>query len=618
MYTWRCTMHEGAQMRKVVIDIETYDPNIDELGNGAIRKDGYILDAGLYDGKEYYCCRPETPSWQRLIDVMGDPSIIKIAHNGVYDYDWLYNGYGIKINGMMEDTMTRAGLLNEYCSHYNLDACCLRAGLKGKLTSSLQGYWESIGGKGNVMKNLLLIPADKREEYNRQDCELTYQLYEYQQPQLEAKQLIEANQLEADQFPVILEMRKNGIRIDLEYIAKLRKDTEKYVTDKMNQLYLEYGLTSLSERKTPGSLPMVLKRIGADEGMLYTKTGLSVSYDSMLKCKHPIGKTIIELNRKKTMLDKFINGVFVKFPIGDRIHGTFKPTKRDQGGTITGRYSSSEPNMQNFTFMANKGGEYIRGSFIPDDGCWLGRLDFSQIEYRILAHMAVGPGSQALRDMLIAGGDYHGATLKILGWTGPDARRRIKNFNFGVLYGMGLKGFKEMFEYEAAKTASEMGMTTDEYTTHFYNDYMRRMTFIKPTTHAIEAMAARNKGLRSVGGRWHNCPPDGGMYKMTNYLIQGSAADINKMGLRDAYKAGIFEALKLHVTVHDETVVSVPKSKLGLEAVKELQHTMSNCYTDLRVPIKVECGLGKNWFIAGRDPGTRNYSLMAKRLGMAQ
>jgi DNA polymerase-1 len=605
--------------KTIAIDIETFDPHLSELGNGAIRKDGSILCISMYDGKQGICYDPRDPNDAQLVkDMLADKSNTWIAHNGVYDYDWLQNGMGWNIAGRMEDTMTRASLIDEYAGHYNLNACCLREGVQGKnMEDTIEQWWKDVGGQGNVMANLPLVPFDIVAKYNIQDCKATYELFQKQQPKIDFRNLTQANDLECDQFPLILEMRKNGIRIDHEFIELQRQEAQSYVDEKLYYLQKEYGLTSLSKKKGEGALPVVLERIGADAGMLRTPTGaLSTAFDSLLRSKHPIAKVIIDLNLKKTMLDKFLNGVFVKFPIGDRIHSTFKPTKRDDGGTITGRYSSSEPNAQNYSYMENKGGKIIRGCFIADEGCWLSKLDYSQIEYRILAHLAVGPGSQALRDMLTAGGDYHGATLEILGWKGHDARRRIKNFNFGIVYGMGLNGFKRLFEFEAAQAASEMGMSTDAYTTHYYNEYMRRMTFIRPTTNALEAMCIRNKGIHSIGGRFHSLPPDGQTYKMPNYYIQGSASDIIKMGMRDAWKAGVFNTLKLHLMVHDELVQSVPKSKEGLEAVKELQHAMTNCY-ELKVPILVEPGIGKDWYWAGEKLGKRCYELMCNKMGMA-
>jgi len=606
--------------KRVVVDLENFDPNLQTLGAGSIRKDGSILVAGLYDGNEYTPCRIGEPSWDKLKDVLADKSITKIAHNGIYDYDWLQNGTGLQLAGNLEDTMTRAGLIDEFAGQYGLDACCEREGVGGKNQGdTIDSWWASVGGQGDAMKNLMLFPKDIVEKYNKQDCVATWDLFHAQQPKLERMSLLDINQLECDVLPPVLEMRKNGIRVDIPKIDELRRKTEQIVAEGMKQLADEYGLTSLTERKTAGSLPMVLKRLGLADQLEQTgNNDISVSADSLLGCDHPITTKVIELKRKQTLLTKYLNSAFTDFVIGDRIHGTFKPTQRDDGGTITGRFSSSCPNMQNFSAREYKDGDLVRGVFIPDEGCWLAKLDYSQIEYRLLAHYAVGPGATALRDSYARGdADYHQLAMDLLGWKGKDMRRVVKNFNFGMIYGMGLNTFKQKFKLEARKAAAEMGMTTDAYTTHYYNEYMRRMTFVKPTVMAIQAMAQRDKGVRSIGGRWHHGPPDGtSWYKMTNYLIQGSAADINKMGLRDAWKQGIFKVLKVHLTVHDETVCSVPKTKEGLEAVEALQRCMCDCVR-LKVPVIVEPGIARNWFIAGETPGHMAYLGMRKKLGLA-
>jgi len=594
----------------IAIDIETFDPNLLELGNGAIRKDGYPLTISIADAETEICFNPNNHhDMNHLRRLLSNPNIVKVAHNGVYDYDWLQNGMGLEIKGRMEDTMTRQGLINEYGGHYDLNSCCLREGIKGKNEEdTIEAWWKRKGGTGKAVSNLPLIPFEIIAEYNMQDARATFDLYKAQQSKLDSMELHGANDIEVDQYPLILEMRKNGIKIDVPKIDEVREQVTKEVAIAMERMYHEYGLESITTKKGPGSLPYVLQSLGVTEGMLSTPTGeLSTAYNSLVRCLHPIAAEVIEIRKKNTLLTKYLNSAFVKYLIGDRIHGTFKPTQRDDGGTITGRYSSSDPNMQNFTSNRAKGGELVRGVFIPDDDHLIFKLDYEQIEYKLLAHYAIGPGSMQLRENMMHGADYHQLVQDMLGWSGPDARKRTKVFNFGMIYGMGLKRFKENFELEARETASSMGMTTDQYTEHFYKEYMRRLTYVQPTTRGICALAQEQGAIRSVGGRLHRLPPDGGIYKMPNYLIQGGAADINKMGLRDAWKAGVFNVLKLALTVHDEVVGSVPITREGFEALRELEHCMTNC-VKLKVPITASPSVGINWYEADGKPGKELYS----------
>jgi DNA polymerase I-like protein with 3'-5' exonuclease and polymerase domains len=595
-------------VQHIAVDIETYDPNLLELGNGAIRKDGYVLTVGIADEKGTYSLHPNIPAErERLQLLLGDKDIVKIAHNGIYDFDWLQNGVGLRLEGKLEDTMTRASLLNEFAGSYSLDACCLREGVAGKnVGETIDATWKSMGGSGLAVQNLPLIPIDVVDKYCQQDVKATRELFFKQQPQIERNSLQEISDLECMQIPIVLEMRKNGFRINNARIAELEARYMAEVAEGMDLLWKQYGIESLSKKKGPGSIAYAMSQLGLTDQMFKTPSGdVSIAYNSIVRVLHPISKQIIDLTRKQTMLNKYLHSALVKFTIGDRIHGGFKPTKRDEGGTITGRYSSENPNMQNFSAREAKGGDLIRGVFIPEDGCLLGAFDYKQIEYRLLAHFAIGPGAESLREAISGGADYHQIVQDLLGWSGPDARKRVKVFNFGMSYGMGLNRFKENFEFEAREVASSMGMTTDQYTEHFYNEYIRRMTFLRPTTRSISATAEKYGYIRSLGGRIHHCPTDGGLYRMPNYLIQGTAADILKLGLAEGWNSGVFNVLKLHSTVHDENVFSIPQTKEGAEACKELIHCMTTKVeediknltgTALRVPIVLDDDAGPNWY----------------------
>jgi len=585
--------------RKIVLDIETCDPNLGELGDGSIRKDGHILMCCTYDGQEHRTCRPETPSWDYLKEVCADASITKIAHNGIYDYNWIQNGYNIPINGKMEDTMTRQGLINEYAGHYDLDSCCLREGVAGK-SGDIQAYWKQMGGTGDVRANLPLIPLDIIEGYCQQDARATWDLFHAQQPKLEKHALLGINDIECKQYPIILMMKKNGLRVDVPKLEEATIQQQQLYDEKFTELQAKYGVTSLTKRKGPGSILDVLVQLGLGDQLTSTKTGLSMSADSLKGITHEIGDYIRELRSIETMLTKYLTGALVKNRVGERLHGTLKPTQRDDGGTITGRYSCQNPNLENFTSYENKGGALIKSLFIPDDDCYLGSFDYKQIEYVVFGHYAVGPGSTQLRENMHKGIDYHQLVQDMLRWTFTDARGLVKTFNFGVAYGRGLNSIIEAFGSKVVEQAAGMGMTPAQYLTHFWGEYFRKASFVRPTQMAIRALSEQNGGMRSIGGRWHHLPPDGKNYKMVAYMCQGGAADIIKMAMAKSWDAGVFNVLHPHVPVHDEVIFSAPKTKEGVEACKELQYCMENC-AQLKVPIRVGAGLGHNWWEAKKS-----------------
>ena len=198
------------------IDIETHDPNLKKLGSGEIRKDGRILCIGCYgEGECGHIDDVFAPDEPEIAAILATPDT-KIFHNGVYDVPWIVLGHNLKLNGKIEDTMTREVLLNEYQDSYSLDDSCRRRGIEGKnYADTVDAYWKSIGGKGKAIEHLAEMPIQKVAEYCKQDCKATYELYYKQQPLIEQYDLQKVNDTEAALYPVLLEMKRNGIRIDV-------------------------------------------------------------------------------------------------------------------------------------------------------------------------------------------------------------------------------------------------------------------------------------------------------------------------------------------------------------------------------------------------------------------
>jgi DNA polymerase-1 len=258
--------------------------------------------------------------------------------------------------------------------------------------------------------------------------------------------------------------------------------------------------------------------------------------------------------------------------------------RSDDHGTVTGRFACLDPNLQQIPAKKEKHGDLIRDILIPEDDCWYGAPDYSQIEYRILMHFASGPGAEEVRQKFINDPrtDYHQIVVDM---TGLD-RKHAKNFNFGSIYCMGKDTMRKKFGFsvEQCETLTEQ--------------YYGMMPFIKPTRNAIINTAKKRGYLRTVFGRRARVSQDikasGGEYKLVNYLIQGSAADVMKKGMYDAYNAGVFNVLMPHITVHDELGVSVPKTTEGVEAYQELVHLMETCIK-IDVPLHVDCDLGSSF-----------------------
>ena len=650
--------------RLIALDIETYDPNLHELGDGSIRKDGRILCCGAHgDGISKVFDFDNPNDIQELRDILKDPNIDKIYHNGIgYDLPWLYCGYDMVIKGVQHDTMTRAALIDEYQS-LGLDDCCRKLGLRGKNKDETIEAWyekwqaqmklvaksfkkygisdnnEVIIAKENndfetwklsptevealitqsykkdVWANALVIWADPvghemMKKYNLQDCIATFNLFKAQEKLIEP--LHNVYEMECKLVPILLDMKKRGIRVDEKRMAELAAKVQEKADEQEHKLIDMYGVT--------GEMIASGKKLGArlnEMGIhspIRTATGAeSWAEGALVRIHHPVIPMIQEYKNYDSILNKYLRGSLSRTVINGRIHCTFLPMLRDKesgmggGGTITGRVSCKAPNLQQIP-ARNKGhgqdfSQDMRSLFLPEEGKMIAALDYSQIEAVLLGHYAQGQQAAWFREQLKAGADLHNI---VMGMTGITYRPVVKTFNYGCIYGMGWKTAMEKNYTLFEKLAAEEGLDIETFTKDIYYNYHKKFPVIKDTMEWCQNIAKAQGYIDTMGGRRQHKPkpaydPATGkindfIYKMLNKLIQGTAADILKTALINAYEAGIYDVLDLHLLVHDEQVVSTPFTKEGCEATVELQQTMANVYKDqLLVPIKAECELGPNW-----------------------
>jgi DNA polymerase I-like protein with 3'-5' exonuclease and polymerase domains len=570
-----------------VIDIETHDPNLKHWGDGSVRKDGHIIMVGMYDGNEAICLPPSDP---RVADRLRDPTITKIFHNGVYDLSWLQVGYGFEVNGRCEDTMTREALLDAYAGAYNLEACCFRRGVEGKNKGdTIDRWWNDHGHKGKAIEHLNEMPWEVVEKYCKQDLMATWDLFHAQQPILEKDNLLHVNDLECRLYPILMEMKGNGIRLDWDALVQL--------SDKLNGEY-ETGMRGLIQKypylNSLGAPTQLIKVFQEENIPLVIPEGKqkpSFAHDVLERIDHPVIKEIMRLKQIGTVLNKFVDGSYPDYMVNMRIHGTVIPMLRDEGGTMTGRMSMREPNLQQAPSRGDKYAKEIRSLFLPDMDCTLAAFDYKQIEYCVFAHYAKEPGGEKLRENMTKGMDYHDYCMKMLGW---NDRHLTKNMGFGKLYGLGVKSFAERFYMVLKKPAEEMGVSVRDYAEYKNAEYLANLSFIEPTVRSIQDTGRTRGYVRTIMGRRQRVPLDNKVFKLVNYLCSGGAADILKAGLVAGWEAGIFDVLVMHFPVHDENVFSIPNTKAGYEAAREFAHLMSTA-VKLRVPIRVDTEVGPDW-----------------------
>ena len=586
------------------VDIETSDPHLKDWGPGACRKDGKILGVGIYcpdlEIDDYF---QVSNSHDRDVveSLLSNPDVTKVFHNGVYDLDWLINGYGFRVYGTIEDTMTRETLLDSYAMSYSLDACCHRHGVIGKnKEDTIEKWYRENGYKGKAIENLDKVPPAIVGRYCKQDCVATYNLYLAQQPLLEQQNLLNANDIECRLYPLLMQMKGNGIRVDMSQLMALADQFDEEYETGVHELEQQYGF---EEDTLSLNSPKDIERMWRAEHLPieYTATGKpSFAAEVLEDCPHPLAEKIRHL-RGLTKTQAFL-GSWMDYSIDGYIHPCFYPAKRDDAGTVTGRWSSGDPNLQQVPARADKHGKEIRSLFIPLDGHILGAFDYKQIEYRVFIHFAQGEGADAAREEFHKHDiDYHQMVQEMMGWVTGDKdkdkemRHITKNLNFGSIYCMGARSFAKRFKQPLLK--AHPGVDADNLfplADSLMKEYKRKIPFVDPTCRAIMTTGERRGYVRTLSGRRQRMPLDGGSYKLVNYLIQGSAADLLKKGLVDAWDAGVFNVLKLHAQIHDEVVFSIPDTREGYEACLKLKECMANAYP-LKIPLGVDTEIGPDW-----------------------
>lgn len=618
----------------VAVDIETYDPFLSTYGDGSCTTEydgelgtSRLLCVGTYNGHEAKAYYPFTNEWNEFKDMMANPSIDKVFHNGIYDLSWLCCGYEIVANGLLHDTMTRMTYIDEYAD-LSLDDCCKYFRIPGKNKSdTIEAWYEehiidvksscAVFGRPFKKSDSLWKHSDflwdnfetfrkKMIEYNLQDCRATWNLFQAQKAKLE--KVFPAYLVDIELTPLIIEMKRKGIRIDRARMEQLKNNIRSDLLEKQQELANIYGITPemIGSSKQLGARLNVM----GIHSPVRTATGAeSWGADAMARLMHyPCIPLIQEVKGYKKLLDTYMDGGMANSILSDgRIHCTFSPNKREDGGTVTGRFACSKPNLQQIPArdkpIGHSYGQDMRALFLPEEGCMLAALDYSQIEYLLLAHFAIGQQAEWFREQANAGVDFHTVAMQA---TGIPSRTVVKTFNYGVIYGMGWRTAMEKNYVLFEKMAEEHGMDIEAYTQQVYNDYHARLPVIRDTMTMVQNVAKLQGYVTTIGGRYQHKPkpkfdPATGkmndfLYKMLNKLIQGSAADILKVAMYNALKAHLFDTLTMHLTVHDEIVTSVPFNKEGTEAVVELQHIMNESFKDqLRVPMKAACELGPNW-----------------------
>ena len=588
--------------KEIAVDLETCDPELTELGSGNVVGRGKIvgISVAVEGWSAYYPIAHEgggnmdkklVLNW--LQDLFKQDSTF-IFHNAMYDICWLRSS-GITPPAKIVDTMIAASLVNENRWSFRLDALAREYAGIGKDEAVLQAAAREYGI--DAKKDMWKLPSMFVGQYAERDAESTLKLWHRMKVELSDQDLWTIFDTETRLFPCLVDMRFKGVRVDVERADKIKKE----LMDKENKIINKIkDLTGVSvELWSAASIAKVFDALKLPYDRT-EKTG-APSFTKNFLSNHPneIAQGISyarEINKAHTT---FIDTI-VKHSHKGRIHADINQIRSDQGGTVTGRFSMSNPNLQQIPVRHKELGPLIRSLFIPEENHKWGVFDYSQQEPRILVHYAKLQKLDGIDEIANAyksgEADFHSAVAKMAGIE----RSQAKTINLGLMYGMGKN--KLMAELGLMKEAAEKLIA----------QYHAKAPFIKQLMQAVSRRADDSGRIRTLGGRvchfdlWEPTTFGAGMpkphvealkeyghgikragtYKALNRLIQGSAADMTKLSIIALSENGIIP----HIQIHDELDVSVEHSEQAKQIVEIMESAIK-----LEIPNKVDYECGSNW-----------------------
>jgi DNA polymerase I-like protein with 3'-5' exonuclease and polymerase domains len=586
----------------IAIDLETCDPNLKTMGSGSIVGRGKVVGIAVAtDGYSGYFPfdhegggnleKSKVIQW--FTDVCKSDAI-KVFHNAMYDVCWI-RSMGIQINGQIVDTMIAASLVNENRFRFDLGSLGWDYCGQGKNETELNQVAKEWGldPKADMWK----LPAMYVGNYAERDAELTLNLWKVMQKELTDQDLGSIFELETDLFPCLVDMKFLGVRVDVQAAHKLKQQLASKEETLLQKVKTETGIepqiwAARSIAKVFDKLKLNYERTAKTQAPSFTKNFLSTHEHPLVQC---IAKAR-EINKAHTT---FIDTI-IKHEHNGRIHADINQIRSDTGGTVTGRFSYSNPNLQQIPARNKDLGPLIRSLFIPESGCEWGCFDYSQQEPRLVVHYASLDQDSSVFNVKDAYEDGNADFHTIVAQMADIPRDQAKTINLGLFYGMG-----------KAKLQAELGVSKDK-AEELFSIYHERVPFVKSLTRSVSNRAQQRGQIRTLLGRlcrFHLWEPNTfGMhkalpfdqavqehgpgikraytYKALNKLIQGSAADMTKKSMLELYKEGIIA----HIQVHDELDISVKDDKQAKKIVEIMESAV-----DLEIPNKVDYEKGKNW-----------------------
>ena len=587
---------------EISIDLETKDPDLKIMGSGSVTSKGHIVGiaVAVHDWAGYYPIRHEgggnmdhgmATRWFQ--DVLNTPAI-KIFHNAMYDVCFL-RAERFKIEGKIVDTMIAGSLVDENRFRYDLGSLgrdYVGVGKNEAVLAETAKQW-GIDPKSEMYK----LPAMYVGEYAEQDAVLTLKLWQEMKKEIMSQDLEDIFNLETELFPCLVDMRFLGVRVDTEGAHELKK---KLLAEEKACLQIVKKQTGVDTQIWAArSIAQVFQKLNLPFDRTEKTNSPSFTKNFLQNHPHPMVQKIArarEINKAHTT---FIDTI-IKHEHKGRIYAEINQLRSDNGGTVTGRFSYSNPNLQQIPARNKELGPMIRSLFIPEHNCKWGVFDYSQQEPRLVVHYAALQNMYSVGDVLDAYNEGDADFHKIVADMADIPREQAKTINLGLFYGMGKN-----------KLQAELGVNKEK-ADELFRQYHSRVPFVKQLMDSVMARAQDRGKVRTLLGRlcrFHLWEPNqfgihkalsheaalaehgpgikrAYTYKALNKLIQGSAADMTKKAMIDLYKEGITP----HIQVHDELDISVDSPEHA-QKIKDIMESAVN----LEVPNKVDYESGPNW-----------------------
>jgi len=587
-------------LKELVADLQTAAViafDTETTSTDPMKADLVGISLAVRDGQGYYiplghASAEKQLSIQQVLEAlrpaMTDPNKAKVGHNLKYDALVLAQA-GLKVEPLSFDTMIAEFLLHP--DNYNI-------GLKDtarKYLGIAMTHIEELIGKGKNQSSMDQVTVALAAPYAAADADVSLQLMPLLKTDLvEANALRLFEEVEMPLVPVLAQMERNGVMLDVPFLEKMSETLKKRLGDIENSIYEQVGYRfNLNSTQQLSKVLFETLKIEPPDRRKKTSSGhYSTSADVLesIRNAHPIVATVLENRELAKLKSTYVDSLPLQVnPRTGRVHTSYSQT-----GSVTGRLASSDPNLQNIPTRTDIGRQ-VRNAFIAAEGNALLAVDYSQIELRIVAHMA---GDEAMLAAFRAGQDIHATTAAAvagieLGKVSKDQRRHAKAINFGLIYGMSAFGLSNTTDLTLAEAEN------------FVKAYFGQFPGVKSYLDDTRKLAARQGYVETLLGRRRYFP---NLKNPTNFQlrqreereavnspVQGTAADIMKIAMirlpAALEKAGL--SARMLLQVHDELVLEVPIKERS-KTIQVVCEVMENAYP-LAIPLETEARWGHNW-----------------------